>query len=154
MWSLQARGTSSVSCWVKWAFPATRAASSRSGKSISLGGMSCRPSSVSHHCAPWGHSASQGLPRTSQPGHLKKLYVIKCVINVVSFFFFVVYIDRKWSCAKKKLGEAKTYTHTRPLGISQLSFTCQKVLLKDSLILLYAACLQMALELKYSLSSL
>lgn len=89
----------------------------------------------------------------SQPIHLKKLYVIKCVINLVSFFF-IVYVDRKWSCAKKKLGETKTCTHARPLGISLLSFTCQKVLLKDSLIFLYAACLQMALELKYSLSSL
>lgn len=154
MWSLQARGTSSVPCWVKWAFPATRAASSRSGKSMSLGGMSCRTSSVSHHCAPWGHSASQGSHERLSPATSRNYMSSSVLLMWCLFFFFVVYIDRKWSCAKEKLGEAKTYTHTRPLGISQLSFTCQKVLLKDSLIFLYAACLQMALELKYSLSSL
>lgn len=39
------------------------------------------------------------------------------------------------------------HTYTDPLGISQPSLTCQKEATEDSLIFLYAACLQMTLEL-------
>lgn len=83
--------------------------------------------------------------RVSAPFHLKKLAVIKCVINLVSFFPPMVYVERKWVVVRS--GVKPKHTYTNPLGISQPSLTCQEEPIKDSLIFLYTACLQMTLEL-------
>lgn len=54
---------------------------------------------------------------------------------------------------KKKCSEAKTHIHQTPWHLS-VEFHLSESATKGRLVFLYAACLQMALELKYSLSSL
>lgn len=89
MRSLQARGPSHVLAEENALFQLHgRPHGGVGGRSLELEGVSCRPSSVSHHPCDLGQ-LTQRLRASHErlhAFHLERFYVIKCVLNSVSFF--------------------------------------------------------------------